>query len=312
MKDKSRYISYFIKNVPSSMIERLFHKQKSTSKFMGTKGIDIPSSGELIASYIKKGEPFSAIRFGGSELSCLNNNEKIRLGLAKTYKESARWAMKVRAGYYPTDDAHLNEYCEYFNKVAPTTDILAISGLHMEDYFYKKLTPNAKVITNWALEPLLGGWTPLLKGKKVLVVTAFADEVSFQYGRREKLFPDDPSILPEFTLKVLQAPLTMGDGTDYRFPSFMRSLDEMKEAIKNTDFDVALIGCGAYGSLLTLYCRSLGKMALQTGGATQTLFGIMGKRWENREHVAKHVNEYWIRSEKKPEGYMKIDKGAYW
>jgi hypothetical protein len=219
----------------------------------------------------------------------------------------------VRAGFYPTDDKHLNEYCDYFASKIGLADLLAISGLHMEDYFFLKYTPQAKVITNWALEPLLGGWTPQLKGKKVLVVSAFPEEIAFQYARRGKIFPKEPDLLPEFSsLSVIQAPMTMGDGTDYRFPSFMRSLDEIKNAIQLADFDVALIGCGAYGTLLTLFCKSIGKTALQTGGATQTLFGIMGKRWEKRPHVSSRVNEYWIRPEKKPRGFEKIDQGAYW
>ena len=92
----------------------------------------------------------------------------------------------------------------------------------------------------------------------------------------------------------------------------MRYLEEMEERIRPIDFDIALIGAGAYGALLCFYIKSLGKMALQTGGATQTLFGIMGKRWENREHVAKYVNEYWIRPSKKPAGYQKIEGGCYW
>lgn len=298
--------------MPGALGEKLFHHQPSTDSFLGYHDITIASSGALLDAKITAGAPFAAIRFGGSELSCLNAHEKIRLGYAKTYKEAVRWAMKVRAGFYPTDDAHLDEYCALFASLSPLADILAISGLHMEDYFYRKYTPKAEVITNWALEPLLGGWTPRLAGKKVLVVSAFADEITFQYARREKLFPKEPDLLPVFDLKALQAPLTMGDETDYRFPSFMRSLEEMEKAIDQTDFDIALIGCGAYGSLLTLYCRKLGKMALQTGGATQTLFGIMGKRWENRPHVATRVNEYWIRSTKKPKGYEKIDNGAYW
>lgn len=314
MSEKSLYLHYFNKNVPWAIRERLFHKQKPTTSFCGQKNISIASSSEVIAEAIKAGKPFAAIRYGGSELSCLNGYEKIRLGLAKTYSDSARWAMKVRAGFYPTDDKHLTEYAECVKNHVGSADIFAILGLHMEDYFYKKWTPSAKVITNWALEPLLGTWTPLLKGKKVLVISAFADEIVFQYARREKLFPKEPDLLPEFELHVLQAPMTMGESTDYRFPSFMRSLEEIEEKIKQADFDIALVGAGAYGILLTLYCKSLGKMALQTGGATQTLFGIMGKRWENRPHVASRVNEYWIRPDpsKKPKGAEKIDQGAYW
>ena len=55
-----------------------------------------------------------------------------------------------------------------------------------------------------------------------------------------------------------------------------------------------------------------GKQAIQSGGATMTLFGIMGKRWEHRNHVAKHYNEHWIRPKSKIKGYEKIDQGAYW
>lgn len=313
MSQRSTYIHYFLKNAPASLREKIFHKQKGTEKFLKQKGITIPYSGAILADFIQAGKPFCAVRYGGSELSCINGYEKIKLGFKKTYSESARWAMKVRAGFYPTDDSHLNEYVEYLAKRVGTADVFAIAGLHMEDYFYLKYTPLAKVISIWALEPLLGGWTPLLKGKKVLVVSAFSEEITFQYSRREKLFPKEPDLLPEFSkLTVLQAPMTMGDSTDYRFPSFMSSLEEIEKAIAKADFDIALIGCGAYGILLTLYCKSLGKMALQTGGATQTLFGILGKRWENRPHVASRVNEYWIHPEKKPKGYEKIDNGAYW
>ena len=314
MSEQSTYLHFFAKNLPWAVRERLFHKQKPTVSFCGHQGINLDSSSLILAHAIAVGKPFAAVRHGGSELSCFNGYEKIRLGLAKTYSDSTRWAMKVRAGFYPTDDKHLTEYAESAKSRIKTADIVAISGLHMEDYFYEKWTPKAQVITNQALEPLLGTWTPFLKGKKVLVISAFADEILFQYSRREKIFPKEPDLLPEFELHVLQAPMTLGESTDYRFPSFMRSLDEIEARIKDVDFDIALVGAGAYGILLTLFCKSLGKMALQTGGATQTLFGILGKRWENREHVASRVNEFWIRPDpsKKPKGAEKIDKGAYW
>jgi len=174
--------------------------------------------------------------------------------------------------------------------------------------------------TNWAAlaTPCFRNLEPgaFKKGKKVLghPLPFPRLKIAVPVRRREKLFPNEPDLLPEFDLKVLQAPMTMGESTDYRFPSFMRSLDEIEARIKDVDFDIALIGAGAYSLPLTLYCKSLGKMALQTGGATQTLFGILGKRWENRPHVANRVNEYWIHPDptKKPKGYEKIDNGAYW
>ncbi len=312
MKQKATYILYFLKNLPSSLAIRFFRKGKDVTRFNGQKGITLEYSSKVLRGYINKGEPFSAVRFGASELGCLNATEKIDLGFKKTYKPAVRDSMKRRAGYYPTGDRHLSEYSHTFFEKCKGNDILAISGIHMEDYFAKKYMPDAKIIQNLALEPLLGGWTDLLKGKKVLVVSGFADDIRKQYERREKLFPKDSGILPEFDLKVLEAPLTSGDSVDERFPSFMRYLEEMEERIRTIDFDIALIGAGAYGSLLCFYIKSLGKMALQTGGATQTLFGIIGKRWENRDYVKQYINEYWVRPSRKPLGYEKIEGGCYW
>ena len=43
-----------------------------------------------------------------------------------------------------------------------------------------------------------------------------------------------------------------------------------------------------------------------------TMFGIIGKRWENRNHVSRYINSYWIRPSLKPKGYKDIENGAYW
>ena len=86
----------------------------------------------------------------------------------------------------------------------------------------------------------------------------------------------------------------------------------MKMEIHTKDFDVALVGAGAYGTPLCLFIKSLGKQALQSGGATQLLFGIIGKRWEEREPIKSYLNEHWIRPSVQPEGYKNIEKGCYW
>lgn len=312
-KAKASYIASFLKNAPSSVLRiRVMKKFKNTKRFLGHKGITLEYSSNVIKEYLSSDKPFGIMRIGATEMGCLNNTERIDLGLSKTYKDSVRYSMKNNAGFYPTTDAHLSEYSHTVFSKAKYIDCLGIMGLHMEDYFAKKYFPNAKYISFWATEPLLGGWTPLLKGKKVLVTTSFADEVVSQYARREKLFEGHPEILPEFDLQVLQAPMTLGDETDERFPSSMRYLEEMFEKIRTLDFDIALVGAGAYGLPLVLYIRSLGKSVIQCGGATQTLFGIIGKRWENREHVKRFINEYWIRPKSKPAGFEKIDGGAYW
>ena len=82
--------------------------------------------------------------------------------------------------------------------------------------------------------------------------------------------------------------------------------------MERVDFDILLVGAGAYGSFLAIKAKQMGKQAIQTGGATMTLFGLIGKRWENRPYVKKWVNSAWIHPYTKPEGYEKVEGGCYW
>ena len=88
----------------------------------------------------------------------------------------------------------------------------------------------------------------------------------------------------------------------------------MKHRIAEKEFDVAIIGAGAYGFPLAAYVKSLGKQAIQMSGATQILFGIRGKRWDEHPLISKFYNDSWVRplkSETPPE-IKKVEGGSYW
>ena len=57
-------------------------------------------------------------------------------------------------------------------------------------------------------------------------------------------------------------------------------------------------------------------LAVHMGGATQILFGITGKRWENKydNTVGKLINEHWVRpmASERPKGAEKVEGGCYW
>ena len=89
----------------------------------------------------------------------------------------------------------------------------------------------------------------------------------------------------------------------------------MKNKIDNVDFDIALIGCGAYGMNLAAHIKRRGKIAIHMAGWTQMLFGIYGNRWiEDRPEYTKYINSYWIRpsENEKPFGAEKIENACYW
>ena len=83
------------------------------------------------------------------------------------------------------------------------------------------------------------------------------------------------------------------------------------------EFDVAIVGCGAYGFPLAAKLKQAGKQAIHLAGATQLLFGIKGKRWEEDpafEYVRKFFNEAWVYPDEteKPKNASVVEGGCYW
>lgn len=306
------YIANFLKSTPTVLRYKFFRIKPKTDRIGVIKQITMEKSSATLFDYLRTDKPFAAIRFGAVELSCINNYEKIHFGFARKFKASVVSSMKQNAGFYPTTQDNLTHYAKYMMNHLSKTDILGISGLHMENYYYQNFAPKAQIVQNWTLDPLLGQWSYLLKGKRVLVISPFAEQIEAQYKKRHLLFPNNPDILPDFDLITLKAVQSIADEIDPRFGNWFEALDYMKVEILKIDFDIALVGAGAYGSPLCLYIKSLGKQAIQSGGATQLLFGIIGRRWEDREYVKKHINEHWARPKERPIGYQKVEKGCYW
>jgi hypothetical protein len=152
-----------------------------------------------------------------------------------------------------------------------------------------------------------------LKGKKVLVVHPFEQSILHQYtNKRELLFPNK-DILPDFELKTVKAVQSYAQ-MQTPFSDWEAALDKMKNDIAKQDFDVCLIGAGAYGLPLGAFVKELGKTALHLGGASQILFGIIGQRWYGVPAIAALFNEHWKRPfpDETPEKKAVVDKSSYW
>ncbi len=156
-------------------------------------------------------------------------------------------------------------------------------------------------------------WSRYLSGKRVLVVSPFYKEISEQYKVREKIW-DNLEVLPEFSLDTEPSIWYYDGNRDSRFADWFEAYDYLCSKVMEHEFDVALLGCGYFGFPLASYIKTKGKQAIHMGGATQLLFGIYGKRWENNETIMKHVNEYWIRPDavNKPKDDKYLDNGCYW
>ena len=145
------------------------------------------------------------------------------------------------------------------------------------------------------------------------VIHPFVDTIKKQYEKRDKLFPN-PDILPEYELKTIKAVQSLG-GSNSEFSNWFEALEYMKKQISEIDFDIAIIGCGAYGLPLASYIKNIGKKAVHMGGGTQLLFGIKAKRWEEQYTNTCYkdlFNNYWAypSNDEKPISANKVENVA--
>lgn len=190
----------------------------------------------------------------------------------------------------------------------PLIDILG-SWLPDEQLFRDVISQAVKVKLE-DLEPYYHEqpWSVALRGKVVLVIHPFADTIQQQYQKRELLF-QNPDVLPEFELKTLKAVQSIA-GNDCGFAA----LDWMCDKVSKIEFDIAIIGAGAYGLPLAAYVKRLGKKVIHLRGATQILFGIKGKRWDERPFFQQLYNEHWVRPapQEVPPNCQVVEQGCYW
>lgn len=149
-----------------------------------------------------------------------------------------------------------------------------------------------------------------IKNKKVLVISAFSDIIEQQYtsGNVYKLELNFPEIKNVCTVTTPYCFLNSGPHNNY-----FETLDFIFDQVKDKDFDIALLGCGAYGHMLTHKIHEMGKDAIYVGGCITNIFGILSSR--ERKHTDMKINEYWIAEipvKYRPPNYKDIEDGCYW
>ena len=233
--------------------------------------------------------------------------------------------MQQWSGFFPPTPENMQRFGDLMLEDIKALDLLGC-WVQSEAWFAKELNQAQKVHLRllepfWSTNP----WTRYLKGKRVIVVHPFAEDIIPQYNRHRTQLFANPDILPEFaSLRVIKAVQSLG-GENNGFKDWFEALDWMKNEIDKEEYDICLIGCGAYGFPLAAHVKRQGKKAIHLGGALQLLFGIKGKRWENPTYGVKEwgipygsystlMNEYWIRPGEsgRPQNANQVEGGCYW
>lgn len=287
---------------------------------------------DMIYQLLIKDEPCMVARFGSNELLAVANwwSKTYHYGDFRNYivgncfqwwpNEQNRLNMLNVAGFYPVTDENLERFAKMMIEDMPLVDLLG-SWCVEESWFQDKIDRALKV-NLLCLEPYWSKrpWSRVLEGKRILVVHPFAEDISSQYHIcREQLFKDK-LVLPEFaSLRIVKAVQSNG-GESNGFNDWFEALEWMKNEMDKEPYDIALIGCGAYGFPLAAHAKRTGHKAVHLGGALQLLFGIKGKRWDNIKYNPEYnykdglFNDFWIYpdSKTKPNNSQQVEGECYW
>ena len=305
--------------------EKSFKRSSINARVRGAE------AASLIQERILDGKPVMISRFGANELACILNYYFTKKGLLSNIlnpikgipysfrmKKGIISSLETGAGFFPATPGNIEKYCEMSLEDLSEIDILG-SWQAQEKFLYHLMNPEHVRVRLRDLSPVTNPqlpWSSALKGKKVLVIHPFEKTIRSQFSKRNLLFVN-PQTLPHFQLITLKAVQSIaGNGEHTGFKDWFQALGFMKERINEIDFDVAILGCGAYGMPLAAHIKRRGKQAFHLGGETQILFGIKGKRWEQPSYNYQELfyNEHWIRplAIDIPENAKKVEDGCYW
>jgi hypothetical protein len=275
-------------------------------------------------------EPCMIARLGATELMTMVNylgvHTKERRNILKYiggqrldwwWNKNCLNQMQQWSGFFPPTVEKIEQFCELMMEDMKEVDILG-SWLANERYFEDKLK-NIICVDLEKLNPFFvkKPWTQALQGKNVVVIHPFAKSLMSQYQNKDKLFANE--FLPAFNLHVIPAIQSIG-GERNGFDNWFQALDYMKNELDKINYDICLIGCGAYGFPIAAYVKRQGKKAIHLGGVLQLYFGIKGKRWElprykgSQNDYSTLFNDYWVRplEEEKPKAANNVESACYW
>lgn len=327
-------VSVFILKVLRKLYSRVFGGYKLPALLREENPEKIS---EMIYNLLVSDKPCMIARLGSTELSAIVNylgiiSSNHSVGKYLQGKSPEWWwnknimnQMQQWSGFFPSTESNLEKFSKKMLGDMGEVDLLG-SWLLNENFVHSYFKSNCQKVwlifldPFWVKEP----WTKALKGKKVLVVHPFAKLIEKQYKeKRSKLFVNK-DVLPDFELKTIEAIQSLGGKSDI-YKDWFAALESMQNQMDSIDYDICLLGCGAYGFPLAAHAKRMGKKAIHLGGSLQLLFGIIGHRWEDPDYAkaARKVcpalsypslfNSYWVRpSEYRSDITAKVENNCYW
>lgn len=317
---------------PCNMLSKVNHQIEthfiSKGKFMLFSN-ENSRLGEYIAAKVMDDQPFIIPRIAGIENNyaiignTMRQTNAIRNDIQQ-YLQKTIGTMKKNAGIRINDKDGVIRYSQMYLSAFEHCDMYTVWEPWGAVYPSIKFSHDGLIqmypkstLWAWTLDIFnfihSKPWTLSLRGKRLLVVSAFEDSLKIQIPKREKIYGVD--LFPECEFIVVKPPQTQGNEPSEDFyielQKFCKTLDEVKE-----QYDVALVSAGGYGNLICDHIFMSGKSAIYVGGVLQMYFGIYGQRWlrERKEVMNLYLNNDWTRPKEseRPSNYTNVEGSCYW
>jgi len=234
--------------------------------------------------------------------------------------------LERNAGVFPTTPASITNWIRKTLAAVQDSDMLVAGwykpiATHELD-FLRDIGKRGPYLPLRALEPYYVPeayqWTSALEGRRVAIVSSFAETACVQANRSAAVW-SGRAVLPKATylpVETRYSPrLAQGRG---EWPDTVTSWDAAVAHVVNRvmeqNAEIVLIGCGGLGMVIGHELRMRGKVCIVMGGAIQVLFGIKGQRWQNHSIISSFWNDAWVwpRFEDTPGGADEVENRCYW
>ncbi len=278
---------------------------------------------------LDNGRGFAAAKLGISEQFLLYQPLMLAVASGRqraAYETVLRNHCQRKMGVFPDDPGFIAAFIARFADDLRSLDALCLFQTAVEPALYRHYRLAMPVYDMFALEPDRSTphdasqcYLPLLAGKRILLVTPFAEVLRERATRQtyERVWSKigKPWFGPR-SVHAVEFPYGVEAATRRRFETVLDLFDDIAARIDAIEFDVALIAAGGLGIGLAAHVKRRGRIALGLGGHLQVVFGVLGERWRNMETwETKYFNEWWIDMPARyhpPDKESLMDGGCYW
>ena len=281
----------------------------------GVPQLDRDAAGAAIAGSIRAGRAFGVGKIGANEQNLLHWAHGIAIPslVPKPIFYYQTRYLATNAGIVPRSRASYREFGRVLADRVGGIDLLGTWSMPGERRLVQRFAKPGVLFTHFLnFDPwfMAEPWSAALEGKRVFVVSPFADSIERQMARREAIFPGR-KVLPPCSVTTFRFPYLVDPACSETWQGVFEAVRREMDA---TDFDVALLGCGGLGLPLAAEAARRGKVGVHLGGMLQILFGIRGKRYDDSPPYAAMINEAWVRPspEEIPPVADRIEERCYW